>query len=182
MSGAKSGSYGFAADPLSGGPRELTDISEARSLLHGERGDGERGGGGQGNVINWLHDKTVLVPIRCPSLDPPWLLLKIWGHATWGHGCELARVPVRVRIRSSTASSLASRRIPSPCRYPSGRIIRGKRIPLPRRKSPTTPKFIRDSLYNGMHIFDSIRYYSIETRCTAQLLPSEGYFHLLGGN
>lgn len=113
MSGARSGGYGFAADPLlSGGPREFTDISEARSLLHGERGDGERGGRGRGNVINWLHDKTVLVPIRCPSLDPPWLLLKIWGHATWGHGCELARVPVRVRIRSS-AASLPSRPVVS---------------------------------------------------------------------
>lgn len=23
------------------------------------------------NVINWLHDKTVLVPVRCPSAGPP---------------------------------------------------------------------------------------------------------------
>lgn len=47
------------------------------------------------NVINWLHDKTVLVPIRCPLPDPPWLLLKIWGHATSPRTC--ARKCVRVR-------------------------------------------------------------------------------------
>lgn len=44
-----------------------------------------REGTAGGDVINWLHDKTVLVPIRRPSPDPPWLLLKIWGHATRGH-------------------------------------------------------------------------------------------------
>ena len=29
------------------------------------------GGGNCGDVINWLHDKTVLVPIRGPSTGPP---------------------------------------------------------------------------------------------------------------
>ena len=41
----------------------------------------------------------MLVPVRCPSPDPPWLLLKIWGHATWRQGYAHA-CP---RIRASAA-------------------------------------------------------------------------------
>lgn len=79
------------------GPR----VSLSRDLFFpAKAGEEERdGAGGQGNVINWLHDKTVLVPIRCPSPDPPWLLLKIWGHATWRQGYAHA-CP---RIRASAA-------------------------------------------------------------------------------
>lgn len=66
-------------------------ISLRRDLLlatKAKRQEKRVGGEQEGNVINWLHDKTALVP-RSPVLqpDPPWLRPKIWSHATWKRAC-----------------------------------------------------------------------------------------------
>lgn len=81
--GAKWSGYG-AGLGFPGVPGNGPRVSLSEDLFFPAKAGRERWEGTGGNVINWLHDKTVLVPIRRPSPDPPWLLLKIWGHATHG--------------------------------------------------------------------------------------------------